>query len=126
SQGGISAVKLNPGLLPLQKEYAVSAGYNWPTSGREFFQAGVIDSQSSDIAAGFLYTGFGEDYGEDPTVQGKDARTQRRASLALAMPLKKLSIGISGQYVEAIADPVTGTEVKGTTIGFGMAGYIVP
>jgi hypothetical protein len=128
AQTGIAAVKLNPGLLAIEKEYSVAAGYNWPSAGREFFQAGVLDSKSADIAAGFLYTGFGEDYGEDPTVSGKDkdARTKRRATLALAKVLKNVSLGISGQFVEAIDDPVTGTEVKGTTLGFGVAGFFTP
>src|SRR5262245_51440873 len=36
-----AAVRANPALLSLEKQYSVSAGYHWPQSGREFYQASV-------------------------------------------------------------------------------------
>ena len=48
---GQSSVKANPAMLPLEKHYRVSAGYHWPVFGREYYQAGVVDSVTSSIAS---------------------------------------------------------------------------
>ncbi len=133
--GGLSAVRLNPGMLALEKTYTVGGGYHWPTEGRDFFDAGVVDTQSSPIAAGFHYTGFSDDYDTElaqrPGSSKRDAAIQRRASLVLGRVMGKLSLGLGAQYVEGVT---LGSEQgvlqekreSGTTIGFGLAGLLTP
>jgi hypothetical protein len=124
---GVSAVRLNPAMLSLEKTYSLAGGYNWPTEGRDFFQVGVVDSKSSSTAAGFIYNGFLDDYEKDPTSLVNDSPLQRRATLALSQTLQKLSVGISGQYVEAYRvknEYFRYEEVKGFSLGFGVAGLL--
>ncbi|MEI6399609.1 MAG: hypothetical protein WCO71_12645 [Pseudomonadota bacterium] len=55
--GGASAIRANPALMALEKEYSINGAYHWPTAGRDFYQVGVVDGKTSPIAAGFTYTG---------------------------------------------------------------------
>ena len=127
--GGMAAVKMNPAMLPMESTYSVSAGYHWPTSGRDFFQLGVVDSKTSPIAAGFVYTSFRERY--DPTDPTKhyefDSPVVRRASLGFGQTFKVLALGIGGQFVEA--QPVGHPEAdstNGTSLAIGAAALVTP
>src|SRR5690606_30326723 len=96
--GGISAIRVNPGLLPLEPEYSISAGYYWPVQGRNYYQGGIVDAvTSSKIAAGVSFTGFSDDYEKDPFE--RDSPINRRVAIGVAHAFKKVSLGISGQYV---------------------------
>ncbi len=133
--GGIAAVRSNPAMLSEDKEYTVSMGYHWPSGGREFYQAGVVDSKTSPVAAGLSYTGFNDeyDYSQDSSVEVEsDSPVMKRAAVAMGQSFGGISAGIGGGYVEA--HPLRGSEkfvsgeerVKGYTVNFGLAGYATP
>jgi len=131
--GGLSAIRLNPGMLALEKNYTIGGGYHWPTEGRDFFDAGVVDTQSSAIAAGVHYTGFSDKYDTEQFMsQGasrRDAAIQRRGSLVLGRVMGKLSLGVGAQYVEGVTfesqqGVLTEQTRSGTTLGFGIAGLL--
>ena len=124
--GGISGVRINPAILPLEDQYSVNAGYNWPTSGRDFYQLGIVDTTTSkSIAAGVSYTGFSDEYQKDAIERiGTDAPIHRRATLALAHAFDKFSIGLSGQFVAGYNE--AGEVLKGTGMGLGVAALLTP
>jgi hypothetical protein len=125
--GGVSSVRTNPAMLTMEKQYAVDAGYHWPTRGREFYQLGVVDSKTSSVAAGLLYTGSGESYERDGEDARYDSPVKRRATVALAQSFDKMAVGVSGQYVEATSVGTSEDEkAKGMTIGLGAAGLLTP
>lgn len=126
--GGLAAIRINPGMLPLETKYDVSAGYNWPTAGREFYQVGVVDSRTSKIAAGLIYTGFTGKYDLE-TADEKDSPVERRGTLAIGKAIGTISAGIGVQYLEAFNIFNTAEEnskIKGTSIGGGFAGLLTP
>lgn len=128
--GGVSSIKTNPGMLPLEPQYTVGAGYNWPSMGRDFYQVGVVDSVTGDIAAGLIATGFNDDFDKEEPLDkedGRDSNVEKRFTLAFAKAFNKLSLGISGQYVvgyEKNEDSLDYKTKKGTTLGIGVAGFI--
>ena len=142
--GGASAIRANPALMALEKEYSINGAYHWPTAGRDFYQVGVVDGKTSPIAAGFTYTGAQDNYqglasnarSPDPAAKGpdvvglsKDSPVIRRAGLALAIPLGKVYLGAGGSFVEArppteaLMEDSNAT-IKGFTMGFGLAGHL--
>lgn len=151
---GIEAIQINPALLAIEKQYLVSASYNWPVVGREFYQAGILDSTTSSLAAAATYTGFIEKLNEDDLQQNfaredsLDSQAKRRIRLGLAQNMGSVSFGMSGQYLEAselrIADaassvaaaenqtsasidqPAKIVQLRGTALNIGMAAAITP
>jgi hypothetical protein len=142
--GGASAIRANPALLSLEKEYTVSGAYHWPVAGRDFYQLGVVDGKTSAVAAGFSYTGALDHYqGIEATSESSDREQQsqldlsqdtpviRRASLAFALPIGQIYAGFGGSYVEARPPAETFSEdtvqkIKGFTIGAGLAAHLSP
>ncbi|MGE0171611.1 MAG: hypothetical protein AB7T49_02450 [Oligoflexales bacterium] len=127
--GGPSAVRANPAMIALEKNYTLSAGYHWPSAGREFYQAGIVDSVTSDIAAGVSYVGYEDDFVNlEREDQIGDSRVDRRASVALAKILNKLSFGLSAHFIsgyEYHSDEREKLEKKsGATAGIGVAGLL--
>jgi len=140
---GLSSVKMNPAMLPLEKQYRVSAGYHWPSVGREYYQAGIVDSTSSKFAAGVTYTSSQEDYlklnqfqnsaeneeGRENRYQAEhDTPVKKRISVAIGRVFNSFSLGIGGQFIEAwdINKPSGSQMIKGKTLGMGIAGLILP
>lgn len=132
SSTGYSAVRANPAMLANDKQYTVGGGYHWPVAGREYYQAGIVDSKTSSIAAGVTYTSALDDYqgpwNKDGSVHPGDSPVKRRVGIALAQNLKNFSLGAAGQFIEA-ADPTKtfdpdAPKNKGFTIGAGMIGGI--
>lgn len=133
---GYTAVRANPALLATQKEYTASAGFHWPVSGRDYFQAGIVDSKTSSVAAGVSYTGFQDDYAYPDAANGAgrvspyDSPVVRRGVVGVAQNFGAMSFGIGGTYVEAnplmySQEWVDGqTRVKGTGLNFGVAGAL--
>lgn len=123
--GGVSAIRMNPGLLPLEPEYTLSMGYQWPTSGRKFFQAAVVDSVTSSIAAGVTMNGFDEKY-EDFRQRGEvDAPMERRVTLAFGKAFRRLALGINGEYVVGYQqEGLNRTQQRGVGVGLGVAGLL--
>jgi len=137
SYGGVAAVsgqgsvRANPAMLVFEKKYEVSAGYNWPSVGREFFQAGVIDSQTASFAAGFQYTSFRERFKDPNQLSDRDEKYQafydspvkNRLSFALAQAFSKFSVGLGAQVVNSANDT---DNKRGVTLGGGLAGLLTP
>ena len=141
--GGVSAVRLNPAMLPMEKNYAVGGGYNWPTFGREFYQVGIIDTTTASFGAGFLYNGFTEKYISDvesneiSNPAKKDSTVKQRFAVGIGKTMQKISVGVNVQYLEAgyMEAPDNAPEgveyynsrqEKGTTFGAGIAGLLTP
>lgn len=143
--GGASAIRANPALLALEKEYTVNGAYHWPTAGRDYYQLGVVDGKTSSLAAGFAYTGAFDDYQgisekryqESTTTKAgsssfsKDSPIVRRAALALALPVGRVYLGLGGGYVEARPPSETLAEggadkIRGFTLGGGIAAHLSP
>ena len=127
--GGVSAVRVNPGMLPLEQQYGVVAGYYWPTSGRDFYNAGIVDTKTSSVAAGVSYTGFSKDPEDqfDASPNEIDSPVKQRLSIALAKSFSRLSGGLAGHYVVANKEEqFTTKKVDGVTLGFGLAGLLTP
>jgi hypothetical protein len=137
---GVSAIRSNPALLALEKEYSLNGTYHWPVAGRDFYQLSIIDGKTSALAAGVSYTSALDDYqglasrrveeGEQ-LLLSKDTPVVRRASLALAMPLGRMYLGFTSSYVEARPPAETFLDssvknVKGFTVGFGAVAHLTP
>lgn len=128
SSGGYAAVRANPAMLAVDKQYTLGGGWHWPSQGRNYYQAGVVDSKTASIAAGASYTSSMDDYQGPWDEQGRplpsDSPVKRRVNLGLAQNFRTFSLGFSGSYVEA-ADPlVTFSEdaprARGFTLGAGL------
>lgn len=104
SNDGATAIRANPALLALQKQYTVTAGYHWPTAGRDYYQAAVVDSQTSPVAAGVSYTGFSNDYEyfrENTEASPYDSPLVRRGAVGVAQSFGRLSLGVGATYIES-------------------------
>lgn len=125
AMGGISAVKINPALLPLEPQYTFGFGYHWPALGREYYQAGIVDSLTSAIALGVSATGFQQGYTEAQSENPVDAATEKRVSIAAAKAFSRMSLGLGGQWVSGRQFGFLDNKVlKGTTLNAGIAGLI--
>ncbi len=134
-----AAVRANPALLSTEKVYALGGSYHWPASGREYFQAGVVDGKTSSVAAGLSYTSFTDDYqsivSDDGNLTGAspfDSPILKRGAIALAQNLGKVAIGVGGSYVESHTlrgsqDALRGEDrIKGVGFNAGVAAYLRP
>jgi hypothetical protein len=131
SNDGASAIRANPALLALQKQYTVTAGYHWPTVGRDYYQAAVVDSQTSPVAAGVSYTGFSTDYEyfrENNQASLYDSPLIRRGALGVAQSFGRLALGVGGVFVESRptwSDRVRQTRedqnIRGVGLNLGLA-----
>lgn len=128
SSTGYSAVRANPAMLANEKQYTLGGGYHWPVAGREYYQAGIVDSKTSKMAAGVNYSSALDDYegpwNKDGSVRAGESPVRRRIGIGLAQNLKNFSLGAAGQFVEA-ADPAKSFDdganrIKGFTFGVGM------
>lgn len=133
---GVSAVRSNPALLAMERQYLLSAGYHWPTYGRPFYQLGVVDAQTSDIAAGVSYTGYQEKV-EDRWLSNNrtsfDSPISKRFSVGFAKIFGKVTAGLQGTYISAVrGDGTLRTNNRvfrshsGPTFGLGVAGLFTP
>ena len=136
---GLGSVRSNPAMLALEKHYSVSAGYHWPSVGREFYQAGAVDGKTSNVAAGIVYTSSQNDYkGFDSLASNSeqfdsfyDSPIKYRVVGGIAQSFNNLAIGVSGQYVEGFLPSDENFNindkdsfVKSMTLGFGIAGLL--
>lgn len=124
SLSDLGAVRLNPAMLYEHRSYDVGAGYYWPSTGRPFYKAGVVDGVTSQIVMGFEYTGFQEQLKSAADRKELDSPVFRRGSLALSVPGKGFALGFAVHYVEAKDPENTDPQdkpVKGTALGAGLA-----
>lgn len=124
---GISAVLMNPAMLAIETDYQISAGYHWPSYGRDFYQAGVVDSRTSVIAAGINYTGFNKKLSD--SLEKKevdfDSPLDNRLSVGLAKVVGNISVGLTGNFLKGhIKSGSLLKKTSGTTLGLGLAGLI--
>lgn len=131
-----SNIRANPAMMAFEKQYKVSAGYHWPAIGREFYQAGILDSKTSNVAAGILYTQGLSQFRPASELATEDAQQifdaaydshiKRRFSLALAQSMGMIAVGLNGQYAEFYSsiDQKSWTLEKGTSLGFGLGGLL--
>ena len=145
ANNGVAAVILNPALIVLEKSYYLSAGYTWAKSGRNFYQAGVVDGKTTNVSAGMFYTGFHEEFDAQSFLHKElDAPIERRGVLAFSTMIAKIALGISGQYVEGYRfspainglqglhsvdhqyDDTDFSKVRGVTVGGGVAVALLP
>lgn len=131
---GLASVRTNPAMLAAEKQYRIYGGYNWPTAGREFFNAGAVDSKTSATAAGISYTSFTDDYRRPDgrnTSSPYDSPVMRRGQVGVAQQLGAVAVGIGGHYVEATTLGTSDTylvdqeeRIKGIGLTAGVAGLL--
>jgi hypothetical protein len=134
SSGGYSAVRANPAMLAADKQYTMGGGYHWPTKGRDYFQAGIVDAKTASVAMGLSYTSALNDYqgswDKDGRVMLGDSPVKRRINLAAAHPFNTFSLGVSGGFVEASDPAVTFSQdtdrVRGVVFGAGLVAGLTP
>ncbi len=123
----LGAIRLNPAMLYQQRSYDIGGGYYWPSTGRPFYKAGVIDGVTSQMVAGFEYTGF-QDAPKARTADSElDSPVQKRVSVALAIPSQVFSLGLALHYVESqdpASDPSQVRELKGIALGAGLVAFV--
>lgn len=135
----LGAVRSNPAMLAVEKQYTISAGYHWPTYGRDFYQAGAVDSKTAGFAAGVVYTGVREKYQlfeaqnaySEQLDRAFDSPVKYRVAFGLAQAFSQAALGLGGQYVEGF---VAGSDAaaaspqlrlrKGVTLALGAAGLL--
>lgn len=128
----ISSVKYNPAMIGMERKYSLYGTYHWPTFGRDFYQAGVMDSRTANISAGLLYSGFNEDFSiaNYDEADGKESIVNSRLGIAIAQVVGKVSVGLAVYFTQAydvndevVAEP---SESRITTFGLGIAGFLTP
>lgn len=120
--GDLGALSTNPALLFATPNYEFSTAYHWPTAGREFYQAGIIDSKTRKIAAALSYTGYMDKYNNTVESIETDSKLTRRIQTGFAHPFGKISFGVSLQYLEAkkIVQKNEIQDIKGFNFGLGL------
>lgn len=130
---GLGSIKSNPAMLSFEKKYQISAGYHWPSVGRNFYQAGVVDSKTASLAAGVSYTSFLKDFSLFDESQSEEEREQslgdsplkHRIAVALSQAFSVLSVGVGAQLIDS-TDRSTAKAQNGTTLTLGVAGMFSP
>ena len=122
----LGAIRGNPAMLAVEKKYELDASYMWPSEGREVFQVGAVDSVTSAIALGILYTGHRGTYEywknlkeEEKEKAFTKSSATRRIAVGAAFNFGGLSLGLGGQFVEGTLME-TGKELSGVTLGGGV------
>ncbi len=125
-----SAIRANPALLGTQKAYSVAAGYHWPVEGRDYYQASVVDTKTSAIAAGVSYTSFIDKFKyndvDNPDVSRFDSPLEKRGVVAFSHAVGKGTAGAGATYVSSkliYNEKVRGKEgsLQGTGLNLGFA-----
>ncbi|MBC61715.1 MAG: hypothetical protein CMP11_04595 [Zetaproteobacteria bacterium] len=127
---GLGSIKLNPAMISVEKKYQASAGYHWPSSGREYYQVGVVDSKTSPTAAGISYTSSFHEYtsfSKAPTAEEKeqafyDSLVKKRISGAISNSVGKFHLGLGVQFIEGFDSNMK--PLRGFTTGLGLVGFL--
>ena len=133
---GQGAVKHSPAMIALERNYNLSAGYDWPTVGRPFYHLGAVDAKTSKIAAGITYSSSQDDYlswqdkTKDPLERYLDAPINFRGNGALAMAFETIALGLGIQYYDAYESESIEVQtdkrvkLKASSMSFGLAGLL--
>ena len=100
SDPDLGSILANPALMSLKRQYRVGGSYNWPSSGRDFYLAQVIDTVTSEFAAGLSYTGFSKEFDRQFKAEELDSPIFRRTSLSFSRLVGRFSLGFTGTYLE--------------------------
>ena len=111
---GSGAVRANPALMSLSRRYEISANYHFPSSSNDFYQVGVVDSVSSQVAVGIQLNGFMD---EEVSTRFKNPLT-RRIQGGASFLLGQLALGVSGQQLQWSYGP---QKKEAKTFGLGVA-----
>lgn len=125
SSNGLGAIRANPAMLAVEKKYELNGSYMWPSSGREVYQVGAVDSKTSSVAMGVMYSSHRESYKHWREVAGDkqeaafyDSSLKRRIALGLAYNFSSFSLGMNGSFVDGLSDDKS--KNSGVTLGFGL------
>lgn len=131
SRTGLGAVRGNPAMLAVEKRYELNASYMWPGQGRQVFQLGAVDSVTSSLALGLLYTGHSKEYKHWNEFSEKekanafhDTSLTRRIALGAAFSFSNLAIGVGGQFAEGIKSSKEKT--SGLSFNTGAVFTVIP
>ena len=115
-----AAILVNPALLGVKKTYEVTGSYHWPVIGREFYQASIVDSVTTEYGTGVFYQGSKEEF--EPTVLGDhDSPVNRRLAIGVSHKQGPLLFGLTGQYLEGQKiENHRWDQVDGTNFGVGV------
>jgi hypothetical protein len=124
-----SAIRANPALLGTQKSYSVAAGYHWPVEGRDYYQASIVDTKTSPVAAGVSYTSFIDKFkynADNPDVSSFDSPLEKRGVVAFSHAVGKGTAGVGATYVSTrpvYRERLRGREgsIQGTGLNLGFA-----
>ena len=124
-----SAIRANPALLGIQKSYSVAAGYHWPVEGRDYYQASIVDTKTSAVAAGVSYTSFIDKFkynADNPDVSPFDSPLEKRGVVAFSHAVGKGTAGAGATYVSTrpvYRERLRGREgsIQGTGLNLGFA-----
>ncbi len=110
-----SAIRANPALLGTQKAYSVAAGYHWPVEGRDYYQASIVDTKTSAIAAGVSYTSFIDKFkysdNVNPDASRFDSPLEKRGVVAFSHAVGKGTAGAGATYVST--KPIQNVKIQG-------------
>ena len=117
--------------LALEKNYKVSSSYHWPVVGQDFFQVGVVDTKTSDVAAGFTVTRPVDQRAINEPSDNTVSPLKGRYIGAAAFALTKMAIGLGVQHVREaritdIESRVVDKVVSETTVSLGVAALATP
>ena len=126
SRTGLGAIRANPGMLAAEKTYELNASYMWPTSGREVYQIGAVDSVTSMLALGVVYTGHRQDYKHPNDATGKDKESAfydssltRRIAAGVGFNFSSVSLGFGGAFVDGMTS--SNEKTSGVSLNIGAA-----
>ncbi len=124
----LSALSLNPAMLFKNQAYEVSGTYYWPSIGRPFYKAGIIDGLTSKTVAAFEYTGFAQDFDESSKLKKSDSSVLKRGSVGISIPTDFFALGLAAHYIEANlgeGEPLAESSLKKDfTLGLGLAAFL--
>lgn len=120
--GDMGSVQTNPALLYTTPSYEFSAAYHWPSTGREFYKTGVIDTKTKKLATAIVYTGSLNKLQNTDVAINTDSKISQKIQAGFARSFGKFSFGISAQYVEGqeLNENSRLAKTKGFNFGAGL------
>lgn len=120
----LSNVDSNPALLARKREYIFSGNMTTVPHGEGFFDLGIIDSHTSEIAMGLK----GRAKSETKELTASESLTtsvENRYSIAFAKKISKIYAGIGANYAKAmISEELKFYEVEVLSMNVGLAGQL--
>ena len=118
----LSLMEVNPALLAKKRAYIFSGALTSPDRGRSFYDVGVLDSHTSDLAIGIKGRDFASEQkeGEEPTLFSP---VKRRFAASFARKLSSFYAGLTLNYAQSeIIENKKRFEVEVYSLGVGLYG----